>query len=465
MPPIQRRDFVRYLGTVGATWAVMPDRFCHGEAEATERLRIAPFRFDVTPPIGHSLCGGWIKPVVAVDDTLEAIGYVLFGCGEPIVVCAVDWTGLLNSAHIRWRQALADAAGTTPQRVAVQCVHQHNAPFACLDAQRIVSAHQELPSIVDVDFFESCLDAGKKAIAEAIPRSRPVTHVAWHESKVDRVASNRRVARDADGKVTAMRGSSCQDETLRTLPEGRIDPVAKTIAFYDGTDRVAACHYYATHPMSYYGDGRVTSDFVGLARKRLQQADPACTQIYFTGCAGDVTAGKYNDGSPAMRNVLADRIHDSLAENLNALRPVAIRRAAWSSVDLKPLPNVALSADAIERQIADASQPVVNRNRPAYQLAWLQRLRAGIPITISHLRINDIGMLHLPAECFVEYQLAAQKLFAGDCLATAAYGDGGPWYIPTEAEYDAGGYEISVAFSDPKIDPDLREAIRLVTTG
>ena len=62
-------------------------------------LRIAPFRFEVTPPMGHSCCGGWIKPIEAVDDPLEAIGYVLLGAGDPVVVCAVDWTGILNQAN------------------------------------------------------------------------------------------------------------------------------------------------------------------------------------------------------------------------------------------------------------------------------------------------------------------------------------------------------------------------------
>eukprot|EP01052_Picozoa_sp_SAG31_P063574 SAG31_NODE_22497_length_524_cov_1.032941_1_plen_76_part_10 len=41
-------------------------------------FEIATFRFDVTPPIGHGCCGGWITPVEHVDDTLEAIGTVLF---------------------------------------------------------------------------------------------------------------------------------------------------------------------------------------------------------------------------------------------------------------------------------------------------------------------------------------------------------------------------------------------------
>ena len=56
--------------------------------ERDSELRLSTFRFDVTPPKGHSLCGGWIKPVSGVDDPLEAIGYVLLGAGKPIVATA-----------------------------------------------------------------------------------------------------------------------------------------------------------------------------------------------------------------------------------------------------------------------------------------------------------------------------------------------------------------------------------------
>src|SRR5690606_15975366 len=105
------------------------------------------------PPSGHALCGGWIKPVEAVDDPLEAIGYVLQGHGKPIVVCVIDWTGLLNAAHMKWREALAEAAGTTIDRVTVHVVHQHNAPFACLDTDQIIAAQGDLPLTVEKDFF------------------------------------------------------------------------------------------------------------------------------------------------------------------------------------------------------------------------------------------------------------------------------------------------------------------------
>ncbi|HZY86270.1 MAG TPA: hypothetical protein VFE78_15665, partial [Gemmataceae bacterium] len=80
-------------------------------------LHLAAFRCDVTPPPGHPLCGGWIEPVRAVDDPLRAVGVVLLGPAAPVVLCAVDWCGIRNDAHLAWRRALADAAHTTPERV------------------------------------------------------------------------------------------------------------------------------------------------------------------------------------------------------------------------------------------------------------------------------------------------------------------------------------------------------------
>ncbi|MFO1096664.1 MAG: hypothetical protein U0992_25640, partial [Planctomycetaceae bacterium] len=275
MSGISRRSFV------GASAAgLLGGSFGLGSlsADAGPNLHIAPFRFDVSPPLGHPCCGGWITPVIGYDDPQEAIGFVLLGADKPIVICSVDWTGILNQAHVDFRTALADAAGTTPERVAVHCVHQHNAPFVCLEAERITQEQGDLPHIVDVDFFRRCLDAGRVAIADALPRARKVTHIAAGQAKVEQVAGNRRIL-GTDGRVRASRSSSCQDPELRALPEGLIDPWLKTVAFYDGDKKIAACHYYACHPMSYYGDGRVSADFCGIARRTAQELEPECTHI------------------------------------------------------------------------------------------------------------------------------------------------------------------------------------------
>jgi len=433
-------------------------------APAATDLRLAPFRFEVTPPLGHPCCGGLIKPVEVVDDALEALGIVLLGAGAPIVLCAVDWTGLLNEAHVAWRTALAEAAGTTPDRVAVHCVHQHNAPFACLDTERLLAAAGDLPHVVDPVFFQRCLDEGRRAVQAALPHARPVSHVGWGQGLVTGVASNRRVDRDASGQVVVMRGSACKDPRVIALPEGLIDPFLKTLAFFDGEQKVASLHYYATHPMSYYADGRVTSDFAGLARKQRQRDEPDCLHLYFTGAGGNIGAGKYNDGSKPVRPILTQRMYDGIVASESALTRVPVSTVVWKTSEILPAPLATLEPAILAAQIAAKSLSVPDRVRAAYRLAWLRRLASQTPIVLSCLHVGDARVLHLPGEMFIEYQLRAQGMQPGSFVCLAAYGDGGPWYIPVQEEYATGGYESSVAFCAPAIDALLTaEMQRLLT--
>jgi hypothetical protein len=455
-----RREFLQSSVAAGAALAIAQNHDACGESPQGN-LEIAPFRFDVSPPEGHPLCGGWIKPVVGHDDRLEAIGYVLRGAGEPIVCCAVDWTGILNQAHIQWRTVLAQAAGTTPERVAVQCVHQHNAPFVCLEAERLLRKHNTGLTNVDVDFFERCLQQGAEAIRTALREPRPITHVAHSQAKVERIASNRRIP-GPDGKLISWRGSSSRNPEHKKLPEGLIDPMLKTVAFYEGEQKLVACHYYATHPMSYYGDGRVFSEFVGAARKRLTAEEPGCTHIYFTGCAGNIAAGKYNDGSLDARVQLTERMYAAMSASNRELRPQAIERVRWTTQLITPPVRETFAPDALEVEITKTENAAANRIRPAMMLAWLRRCQEKVPIILSGLHVNDTSILHLPAESFLEYQLRAQESAQDRFVAVAAYGDGGPWYIPVKEAYPQGGYEVSVAFCAPGVDDVLTKGIRNV---
>src|SRR5260221_6466268 len=99
-------------------------------------LRLATFDVDATPPIGSWMA---YDPVTNKWDLgLRARGVVLLGAGEPIVLCAVDWIGIANEGHDAFRDALALAVGTSRQRVAVHCLHQHDAPDCDFSAEHIL---------------------------------------------------------------------------------------------------------------------------------------------------------------------------------------------------------------------------------------------------------------------------------------------------------------------------------------
>jgi hypothetical protein len=375
-------------------------------------------------------------------------------------MCAVDWAGLMNDAHLAWRTALARAAGTTPDRVAVHCVHQHNAPFVCFTAREAAARHPELPAMFGVSFFGSCLARADNAIRSALKKSQPVTHVAHGRARVKQVASNRRVARDAEGRVTEMRASSCTDPKLIALPQGTIDPWLQTVAFFGpGGKKLVACHYYATHPMSFYRDGRVTSDFCGLARKRRQREDPGCTHVYFTGCAGNISAGKYNDGTPASRLTLTERIYAGIVAAEEKLQPRELTHVDWRTAEILPPPQATFTPAELEAAIARSDAALVDRLLPAFRLGWLRRYERGDPFVLSRLRLNDISLLHLPGEMFVEYQLRARAMHPRKPVVVAAYGDDGLWYVPPKEEYPAGGYEVGVAFCRDDVDAIVTGAI------
>ena len=100
----------------------------------------------------------------------------------------------------------------------------------------------------------------------------------------------------------------------------------------------------------------------------------------------------------------------------------------------------------------------------ARKLAWLEQQQKGRGINVSSMQFNDIWLLHLPSEIFVEYQLNAQKLRPDGHVCTAGYGEGGQGYIGTEISYSQGGYEVlpRVSMVAPGSEPVLMSAIEEV---
>lgn len=421
-------------------------------------LHLATFACDVTPPDGHPLCGGWIEPVRGADDPLKALGVVLLGAGKPVVLCAVDWTGLRNEAFRAWRKALAEAAHTTPERVSLHCVHPHNAPFADVEAEKLIAAAQA-PTSLDLKFFDKCVHSSAEALKAALMKAVTFTHVGTGSAAVTEVASNRRVLGD-DGKVKFTRTSATKSKEAREAPEGLIDPKLRTLSFWDGDKPLAGLHFYACHPMSYYGDGRVSADFCGLARQKFQDGTKVF-QVYFNGCGGNVTAGKYNDGAKENRAVLRDRVHAGMVAAWKGATRHEAKDFEWrvEPVKLPVRKEPSFGEEESTKALNDPKAAAAKRNNAAFQLAWLKR--KDVPIEVNCLDFGGkVLSLFLPGEAFVEYQLAAQKMRPDAAVNVAAYGDDGPGYIPTAKAYLEGGYEPTVALSGPGSEEILLTALK-----
>ena len=407
---------------------------------------LTTFSADVTIPLGHPCMGGGIAPARTVVDPLEANGFVLRGgtLDRPVVLVSVDWCEIRGEAYDRWRDALAEVAGTDRRHVFVTAIHQHDAPVVDLDAQRLLEAHHAAGAVCDPGFHEAAVTRVAGALRHRLEQStRQVTHVGMGTAKVDRVASNRRYEL-ADGTISYHRTSASHDPQAHRAPEGTIDPWLKTLSLWNEDEPLLAISHYAVHPMSYYGQGEVSADFIGMARRARQAALPEVAQVYVSGCSGNVTAGKYNDGSRDNRPVLAERIERAMAESWVSTERRPLETAVFRSVPLlfEPRAGVGYSSVELTERLTTDPNPY-GQCLAAMGLSWRRRVSTGQPIDLPVLDLGQAVVALLPGESYVEYQLRAQALRPDAFVLAVGYGESATGYIPTARQ---------LAEGDPNLD-------------
>ena len=420
-------------------------------------LRVATFRCDVTPWTGETLV--WTAKLVKVEEPLLAKGIVLEAGTNRYVLCALDWCLLANDTELSFRQALAAAAGTDPTQVAIQCLHQHAAPYADEGAHRLLDAAPNPPPHLSGKFLDAVRGLLAGAAQEAVAHLETFDRVGTGQAKAERIASARRI-RDEKGQLLTRWSSSAKDPKMAAAPEGPIDPWLKTITLAHGNKPLVRLHYYATHPQTFCCDGRASADFVGMAREAVERRDKVF-QIYFTGCSGDVTPGKYSDGSPKAQAELAQRLESGMVASIAKTRFARAKDLVWRTQ------LVAMPLRAPKEQVTAQSRGWLETTNQtdslrvyegAMRLSFVERLDR--PIQVSSLQLGKVHILHLPGEPMIDYQQFAQRSRPGDFVAVAGYGDCGTAYICTDKALTEGGYEPSATNVGQGSEALLKSAIQ-----
>lgn len=428
-------------------------------------LKIVPFNVDVTPRLGIPVA---YAPARKIITPLYARGIVLFSDEPPVVLCAVDAIGIGNAGYDTWREELALAANTTADRVALHSLHQHDAPRFDFETGKLMEQQGLAGKNYDNTYNQECIRKVADAIRQGLKAPQTVTHLGIGTAKVEKVASNRRLLGD-DGKVRLMRWSKSKSPEAIQAPEGVIDPVLRSIGFWHQDHPIAVLNYYATHPQSYYGQGDVNYEFVGMAREARNKALPGTLNVYFNGAAGNVAAGKYNDGSTRMRPILAGRVEQAMRQAFENQKKTEVTSADlnWKT-ELTALPVAShLDPEQLLATVKDDTKTPKERASAAFKLVWYRRASTGHRIPITGLHLKSASILHLPGELFIEYQLKAQEFAPERTVCMAAYGDYGPGYICTEIAYSQGGYESSPGASlvAPEVESILMKVIQKLVTS
>lgn len=436
------------------------------ETQGTDGLRISTFSADITPPLGQPVGLGFIPILEKAEHPLLARGIMLQDAGTSCVICTLDWMEVHNESYDFLREQIGEAAGVDASNVALQCLHQHTAPAISTAAQQLQLDETNPRRVATAEYLLNV----SRNIATAIHRSQSnwqaVTHIGTGKAIVERVASNRRIERP-DGSIQGRGSNTGSSAQLRELPEGLIDPWVRTVSLENSNGAVAQLHYYASHPQSFYGDGRASYDVPGIIRTQLEQKS-AAFHMYVTGCGGDVAFGKYNDGSRETRTQLTTRLQSGIAQSIAGVKLTPVEPLHWAVESIRFSSRTdAEFSEAHNRRIIDAPQASESmRRKAAICIAWTERCRSGHPVELSCLSIGRVKMLHLPGEPFVQYQLAAQQMRQDRFVCVAGYGDCGMGYIGGDRIFtDRGGYEQTYAFAGPCEELFTAAMQKLLTTS
>ena len=184
--------------------------------------------------------------------------------------------------------------------------------------------------------------------------------------------------------------------------------------------------------------------------------------------AGNIGAGKWNDGSHENRQVLADKVHAGMKAAQASLKfeDASTAATSWKTVSVSLPLGPHIVEEPLLTILRDDNSNVVALRTAAKHLAWLRQTNAGRKVDIGCLKIGNARILFMPGELFVEYQLAAQRMAPDRFVAMAAYGEYGPGYVCTKVAYSQGGYESSHRASrvGPEVEDVLMSAMKELLT-
>lgn len=415
----------------------------------------------ITPPVGVDLSGfgGRPGPSVAVhDDLCAAALYLGTEHGPPeqqALLLTCDLIGLDRGSVAEIRQGIQAATGLSAAQIMISCSHTHSGPatpcISCLGK-------------IDEDYMAVLKKKLVGVARMAFDRRQPC--VLGYAREPVCIGVNRREKRP-DGAIIL----GCNES-------GPTAPWTDVIAV-DTTDGVPLARFFvhAAHAVTLSGL-EISADWPGYAQRIVEQIyGQGCIALFGQGCCGNINSNPRGSFAfaEAQGRVVAGAVVK--AAEYAAKQPEIDIACAATELQLPCFdPPSIEEAEALLSQI---KQQAASRPEPNYGLkmmdagliAWAERLLAlaqkgatglTVPFEIQALRFNDFGLVALPGEVFVEYQLAIDQQAPYSQTTTVAYANGNVGYVPTAAAYPEGGYEVDYAirfYGDTMLKPECERII------
>ena len=393
----------------------------------------------ITPPTGNPMGGYGARDHGAegVHDHLNSHTLFLDDGTTQAVIIASDLIGMRFEHVARVRELVNRATGVPAANVFLAFSHTHGGPLMYSDFSKL-----EEPAAAYIDAL--CHFRAGTAL-QAATAAGPVR---WGTGRHPlRVGVNRR-ERQADGTTR-----------IGVNPEGPVAPWVDVVWFerLDGTPLVVLWQH-AAHGTCLVSDNYLfTADWMGAAMRMIEDQRPGETALFLNGCAGNINP--HPRGSYELAGMHGTRAGGAVLKT--ALQAGDMRRGGRLrcaqhafELPLEPMPSL----PECERELAEW-EPAFLELEGGFHRSWRvcrhyfaarERVEAhrsgsvasGLPLEIQALALDDVALVGLPGEIFVETGTAIAEASPFALTLPVGYANGAIGYVPTSEEVPHGGYEV-----------------------
>ena len=375
-------------------------------------LRAGVAKIDITPDQPVTMSGYASRKGVStgVHDPLSARAVVFETEGQRLVLVSTDLIGFYGGSADTVRQALLRECQLLPAELFLAAIHTHSAPTVTFDAEK---GHSN-----NVAYSKALQQKLVGVVKAAMSNTRPAQ--LGYGSGSSPVGVNRReVTQDQAGKSKVILGRNPAVSTDREVQ------VVK-IGHSPGGDLAAVLFDYPTHSTSLGPANYILSgDVHGLAEQFVERHLGTEVAAGFAGASGDI--------DPWYRVLPGFKTS-------NGWTPETVLMGAFLGQEVvHVLERIQKPTAASPIQCRMETVQLPGKSKPGEDsLAGDETA----PFNITVARVGEIAFVGLGGEVFNEIGKAIKESSPFPCTLVITHCNGSAGYLPTEASYAEGGYEV-----------------------
>ena len=418
-------------------------------------MKVGFSRVDVTPTMGIPIAG-YYKPRFAegVLDPLEVNTLAVLVDKNVNLLITLDHCGLKQEIIVYYKSLIAEKTGVPEDAIIICATHSHTAPILEMNSENnLIREYLEFVG-------KKMADCAMFAIEDLKPAK-----MGWKISSAPNVAFVRRF-RMKDGGVRTNPGIGNPDIEG---PIGEVDERLNVLRFdRDGAETVVLMNF-GNHP-DVVGGSKISADWPGMARRRLEEVLPNVKGIFFNGAQGDVNHvnvnakdGELNDLENDFDDVLRGYGHAEHIANVvvggvlqvyNKVNYIDADEIKYIEKTIKVPSNKAKVEDLpLAHKYAELHEAGKDDEIPfkamelttvvaeAMRMVRLENAPDTFEMKMTGLAIGNIAIITLPGEGFTFIGRELKKAKGWDLVLPMVLANGSQGYFPAKEAYDEGGYE------------------------